>query len=200
MIYIIDTGFGYIQHQLATLVHGTNNEGNHGANQLAVIKSICPTEQIQLCDIGSKPSNKIIIDTLNFISSTCEENAIICIAFSVFYNKEIDDLITDMTRKFRILVAGGNAQEKLSSRTPCSNECVIVVGSLNKKGEQASHNSIGDFSLWAPGTNIDVSGQKISGSSIATAIATAYYANHKTITDTQEAIDTDFNHIITCKY
>jgi len=200
MIYIIDTGFGYIQHPLATLVHGENADGNHGANQLAVIKSICPNEQIQLCDIGTTPTNKIIIDTLNFIYSTGEEGAVICIAFSVFYNKEIDDLITEMTGKFRILVAGGNAQEKLSARTPCSNECVIVVGSLNKKGEVASHNSTGDFGLWSPGTNIDVNGEKVSGSSIATAIATAYFRKHKTIKKTQEAINDDFNHIITCKY
>ena len=200
MIYILDTGFGYVRHPLATLVYGVPVDGTHGVNQLTVIKSINPTDQIHLCDIGADPSNKDIMNVLNFVNDTGTEGATICIAFSVHYNEEIDNLITSMADKFDILVAGGNAKQELKDLTPCSNVSVITVGSLNKSNERASHNSVGDLDLWAPGTNIDVDGVKISGSSIATAIATGYFSKHKSISETQAAIHKDFEYLITCKF
>jgi len=198
MIYIIDTGFGYVQHPLATLVYGTPSNGSHGEEMLAVVKHINPTEDIHLCDITRKPSNSTIFEVLNFIKRSGNTGAVICIAFSVYYNKMIDDLVTEMAKDYTFIVAGGNAQEQLCDRTPCSNDNVITVGSLNKSKERASHNSIGDITAWAPGTNINVLGRKINGSSIATAIFTGYYSKYGSLA--QEIIHKDFDNLITCKF
>jgi hypothetical protein len=137
---------------------------------------------------------------LYFVNETAPSGAILCISFSMPYHEEIDDMITFLSSRFRILVAGGNAQQLLTDLTPCSNDSVITVGSLNKSKIRASHNSIGDLDIMAPGTNIDVNGLKISGTSIATAIATGYFSKHNTIEKTQLAILEDFENIIHRKF
>lgn len=195
MIYIIDTGFGDNY-----LTYGNTVLGTHGANQLAVIQKINPTAPIRMCDLGPTPSAKDILDVLNFVNETARDDAVLCISFSMPYHEEIDEMITFLSSRFRILVAGGNAQQLLSDLTPCSNDSVITVGSLNKSKIRASHNSIGDLDLVAPGTNIDVNGVKISGTSIATAIATGYFSKHNSVEATQSAILENFEYIITCKF
>jgi len=200
MLYIIDSDFGYIQHPNASLIYevGTKATTNHGGELLRVIQSINAAETIELFDIGGDPSNGEIIAALNVLNE-CTPGTVL-ITWSMPFNNEIDDIITKLSDKFTFIVAGGNAKQDIHDLTPCSNSNAITVGSLNKSNEIASHNSKGHIDVFAPGTNIDVNGKKVSGTSIAAAIFTGYYTRTRNASQVQYDVTTDFDKIIHQKF
>ena len=200
MLYIIDSDFGYVQHPNASIIFevGSKATTKHGAELLKVIHVINASEVVELIDIGAQPVTSDIIKALDFINNST--TGTILIAWSMPFNEKIDQAITKLAKTFKIIVAGGNAQQDIQDLTPCSNRKVITVGSLNKSNDIASHNSKGHLDVYAPGTNINVDGKKVSGSSIAAAIFAGYYTRSNDCYTAQNAVAEEFDKLIHQKF
>ena len=194
----MDTGFTGEPMDRVDYVTPLPGRGTHGQDILRVIRKLNPSEQISVYDIGSHPSTVNISDTLT--NMTTVEDDIVCLSITLFEDKDLERVMIEMSNKILFVVSGGNQGKTMEGLMPCGKDYVLTVGSYNKSHKPASHNNKGNIDIYAPGTNVNVGGRKVSGTSIAVAFATGYVSLHGDINEVQEYIDEDFELLITGEY
>ncbi len=129
-----------------------------------------------LVDIGS--STWDIADVTEYLMSTVQPKDIILCPWAIPGNLLVDGLFHMLSEICNVVVAAGNTSELIDSWSPTRADGVIVVGSLNKSGQQATHSNFSNTKKleWVVGTNYHIGNETQSGTSVAATIYAAFLA------------------------
>jgi hypothetical protein len=196
MLFIVDSGFSNlsVEHYV-----GPPTNGCHGYNLHTVIQHINPDVDIRLIDLGQGATAKSIIHAIGYILS--QENiadCVVCFSATAPHTTALDNKISELASVCTVIASAGNNAQDITALLPAGSSKVITVGSLNKSKLIASHNSVGHIDVYAPGTNINVNGSKVNGTSVAMAIYSGYYSLYRA--SASMYISEHFDNMIITKY
>jgi hypothetical protein len=162
MIYLIDMPLTEKSH--STYICDIIN--NHTKETISVISV---TTSVSIGEIAK------IIDYL--IGIVIPRDIVLC-TWSIPGNIYLDDLFTELSNLCYVVAAAGNFKEPIENYTPARSEGVITVGTLNKSGLVAALSNYSNTKevIWIPGTNYDVGWMNSSGTSVSSAVYTAFLA------------------------
>lgn len=152
-------------------------ESSHSILMKSIIEHYTKTD-IAIIEIHPKITISGIINLLHSLISLVIPNDIIFCPWAVDANVRIDQLFEELSERCFVVSAAGNSGMPIDNYSPARVYNVYTVGSLNKFGVRASHSNYSTSKeiIWVPGTNYFIGNKFESGTSIASALYTAFLA------------------------
>lgn len=154
---------------------------------------------VSLIDIGETIGDlqKSIKDVMSIVIT---KDIILC-PWAIPGNYFIDDIFEQLSLMCNVVVAAGNSSELIDKWTPTRATGVIVVGSLNKNGQQATHSNFSNTKKieWVVGTNYHIDDQTQSGTSVASTLYAAFMAEAIEVKDYNLIKKLNDDYFIRCK-
>lgn len=121
--------------------------------------------------------NDLIRILYNLLETVIPCDIVLC-AWAIPANDSLDELFTELSQCCYVVAAAGNFKEPIEKYTPARTKGVITVGTLNKEGLVASLSNYSNTKevVWVPGTNYNVGWYNSSGTSVSSALYTAFLA------------------------
>lgn len=152
-------------------------DDSHSSTTVGLIRRYT-CENICLKEIHKKLTIGDIYRTLILLFDIIQPSDIIFCPWAIQGNLQLDKIFYELAEHCWVVASAGNNGKLIENYTPARVSNVITVGSLNKSGIKASHSNYSELKVleWVIGTNIIINNKAYSGTSVSSAIYTAFLA------------------------
>ena len=115
------------------------------------------------------------MNKINMVYDIAIHSDVVICSWTTEANAQIDAAFSKLANKCFVVVPAGNQGLNVDDFSPTRCRDVILVGALNKSGVPAQFNNFSKVTdmIWCQGTNYDLNGRQVSGTSVAAAICAA---------------------------